>query len=92
MDHVDFGRLAQIDLLKHENHILEPGLLQKIEKLPVRLRPGIGDREDKQNDVGARHKVFRDHLMFLYHRIRPRRVHDVEIAQERNRQVALGQF
>ena len=30
--------------------------------------------------------------MFLYHRVRAGRIDDVKVAQERNRQIALGQF
>ena len=35
VDHVDFRWLAQIDLLEHEDHVFEPGLLQEIQEFPV---------------------------------------------------------
>ncbi len=89
---IDFRWLAQIDLLEHEDHVLEPGLLQEVQKFPVRLSPGVRHRENEQNDVSPRHKIFRHHLMLLHHRVRAGRVDDVEIAQKRNWQVPFGQF
>jgi len=90
VDDIDFSWLAQIDLLKHEDHVLEPGFLQEIQKFPVGLRPRVGHREDEKDDVSARHKIVRHHLMLFHHRVGPGRIDDVEISQERNRQMALG--
>ena len=80
MNHVDFGWLAQIDLLEDEDDVLEPVFLQEIQKFPVRLRPWISDRENKQDDVGTGHEILRDHLVLFHHRVRAGRVDDVEIA------------
>src|SRR6266480_1475931 len=47
----------------------EPGFLQKIQKFPVRLRPWISNRENKQDDVGTGHEILRDHLVLFHHRV-----------------------
>jgi len=82
MNDIDFGRRAQIDLLEHEDHVLEPGFLQEIQEFQFDCVHGFATEKTKKDDVGARHKIFRHHLVLFHHRVGAGRIDDVKIAQD----------
>src|SRR3954462_14793605 len=92
MDDFDLAGVSQIRLLEDKDDVLEPFLLDEIQKVPGGLRPGIYDRKNEENDVCARDETFGNALVFRNHRVGPRCVHDVEVVQERNWEIALGQL
>ena len=86
------ARRAEIGLLQNEDDVLQPFLLHKPEKVPSRLRPRIHHGKDEENEIGARDKTFRNPLMLGHHRVCAGRINDIEIAQKRDREMALDQL
>ena len=89
LDHFDLARLAQVGLLEHKDHVFEPALVDELEQLPGGSAPRIHDRKNEEHQIRARDEVLRDLLVVGHHRVRPRRVDDVEVLEEIDRLVAF---
>ena len=89
LDHIDLARVAQIGLLQNEDDVLEPFLVDEPKQLPGRGAPWIDHRKNEQDEVGAGDEIFRDRLVLGHHRVRARRIDDVEVLEKCDRLITL---
>src|ERR1041385_2607855 len=92
VNYFNLGTVAQVGLLQNEDNVLQPFLLNEIEQLPARLRPWIRHRKNEEHHIGSRNEPFGDRLVLGHHRVGSRSIDDVEILEERNRQISFRQL
>ncbi len=90
-DRLDLLGVAEIGLLEDEQDVLLPAGVDEIDKGPCRGAPGIGDRENEENQIGHRDEFLGDALVVGDHGVGAGGIDDIEVAQETVGPVALGQ-
>src|SRR6266481_5906186 len=85
-----FFRSSEIGLLQHEHDVLFPPMTQHTQKVPGGCGPGINHREDEDDKVGKWYKASGDVLVAGNDGIGSGSIDYVEVFQEFDRQIALG--
>ena len=82
---------AQIGLLKHQHHLLQPILLDAFQKIPCYGAPWISRRKAIDDRICPGDEGAGDQLLPMLDGIHPRRVHHLEVPQKAVRQLDLLQ-
>src|ERR1700732_3252557 len=89
-DCAHFFRGSEIGLLQHEHDVLFPPMTQNPQKVPGGGGPGINHRENEDDQIGKWYKASGDVLVADNNGIGSGSIDYVEVFQEIDRQIALG--